>query len=97
MRAAVVALWDENIDEYLEEMKELIRTLGGECCVTMTQNREKRDPAYYVGSGKIDELKNAVGKVPVIVWFILIVLVLMLIARQIEKKRNKKKEGEGEA
>lgn len=56
----------------------------------------EKEKAKNVGTG-IDELKNAVGKVPVIVWFILIVLVLMLIARQIEKKRNKKKEGEGEA
>ena len=56
----------------------------------------EKEKAKNVGTG-IDELKNAVGKVPVIVWFILIVLVLILIARQIEKKRNKKKEGEGEA
>ena len=51
----------------------------------------EKEKAKNVGTG-IDELKNAVGKVPVIVWFILIVLVLILIARQIEKKRNKKKE-----
>jgi len=56
----------------------------------------EKEKAKNVGTG-IDELKNAVGKVPVIVWFILIVLVLILIARQIEKKRNKKREGEGEA
>ena len=56
----------------------------------------EKEKAKNVGTG-IDELKNTVGKVPVIVWFILIVLVLILIARQIQKKRNKKKEGEGEA
>lgn len=56
----------------------------------------EKEKAKNVGTG-IDELKNAVEKVPVIVWFILIVLVLILIARQIQKKRNKKKEGEGEA
>ena len=56
----------------------------------------EKEKAKNVGTG-IDELKNAVEKVPVIVWFILIVLVLILIARQIQKKRNKKKEGEVEA
>ena len=52
----------------------------------------EKEKAKNVGTG-IDELKNAVGKVPVIVWFILIVLVLILIARQIEKKQEERRRG----
>lgn len=58
MRAVIVSLWEEKVEEYLEEMKELIKTLGGETCACVTQNREKRDSAYYIGTGKVDEVKN---------------------------------------
>jgi GTP-binding protein HflX len=40
----------------LEELHELARTAGVEVLEVMTQNRERIDPAWYLGSGKIEEI-----------------------------------------
>lgn len=58
MRAIVASIWEEDIEENYAEMKELVRTLGGECLGLISQNRDKRDPAHYIGSGKLEEIKR---------------------------------------
>jgi len=42
----------------IEEMTRLIDTAGGECAAVLVQQREKPDPATYIGEGKADELKT---------------------------------------
>lgn len=42
----------------LEELAELARTAGASVCATLLQNRERRHPATYIGTGKVDELRQ---------------------------------------
>lgn len=44
------------VDENLEELKQLAGTAGVDIVETLVQDREKINPAYYLGSGKVDEL-----------------------------------------
>lgn len=48
-----------NIKEDLAELKELAKTNGVEVVGTIFQNREKPDGAYLIGSGKLEEISNA--------------------------------------
>ena len=48
------ATFDE--DESLVELTELIRSVDGTVVGQMVQKRRKPDPAYYIGSGKAEEL-----------------------------------------
>lgn len=43
----------------LEELKLLVDTAGAEILLTMTYHDRKIDPAYYIGSGKVKEIKEA--------------------------------------
>lgn len=56
-RAILVGL--ENDEEYdtIEELAELARTAGAKVVGRETQKRRSMDPATYVGSGKVEELK----------------------------------------
>ncbi|MCD6363980.1 MAG: GTPase HflX [Synergistetes bacterium] len=45
------------IEEQLEELKELFRTWGGKAVAILTQRR-KPDPAFLLGRGKVEELKE---------------------------------------
>ena len=47
----------------LEELKLLVDTAGAEILLTMTYHDLKIDPAYYIGSGKVREIKEAAEKV----------------------------------
>ncbi|KUK14006.1 MAG: GTPase HflX [Synergistetes bacterium] len=47
------------IEEQIEELKELFRTLGGETLAVLTQKRTP-DPAFLIGRGKVEELKKLV-------------------------------------
>ena len=47
----------------LEELKLLVDTAGAEILLTMTYHDRKIDPAYYIGSGKVREIKEAAEKV----------------------------------
>lgn len=44
-------------DESLAELTELIKSVDGAVVGQMIQKRRKPDPAYYIGSGKAEELK----------------------------------------
>ncbi len=51
---------DKSGDEVLEELECLADTAGYECVATLTQRREKADKSYYIGKGKLAELKELV-------------------------------------
>lgn len=46
----------------LEELKELVKTAGGEVVDMVIQKRIKPDPAYYIGKGKAKEISELVQK-----------------------------------
>lgn len=48
------------LDESLEELKQLARTSGAQTIASITQTREKPDSKYFIGTGKVEELKNLV-------------------------------------
>lgn len=48
---------DIDIDESMEELKELTKAAGAEVVGSITQNRQSRDAAYYIGKGKVEELR----------------------------------------
>ena len=51
----------------------------------------EKEKAKNLGTG-IDQLKDMITNVPVIIWMILIIIVLLLLNRQIGKKGRKKHE-----
>ena len=51
-------------EENIEEMKALIDTKGGEVIEVITQKREKPDPGYFFGKGKLDEAKQFLENFP---------------------------------
>lgn len=51
---------EQKVRESLDELAELVKTAGAEPVGQLVQNREKLHPATYIGSGKLEELKNAV-------------------------------------
>lgn len=51
----------------------------------------EKEKAKNLGTG-IDQLKDMITNIPVIIWTILIIIVLLLLNRQIGKKGRKKHE-----
>ncbi|MDO4187513.1 MAG: GTPase HflX [Lachnospiraceae bacterium] len=49
---------ESDIDRSLDELAELIKTAGGEVVGRITQNLDNFNNKTYVGSGKLDEIKN---------------------------------------
>ncbi|MEO0174754.1 MAG: GTPase HflX [candidate division WOR-3 bacterium] len=52
----------EKVFRRLEELKELVKTAGGEVVDVIIQRRLKPDPAYYIGKGKAKEISELVQK-----------------------------------
>ncbi|SFE37449.1 GTPase HflX [Alteribacillus iranensis] len=50
---------EQKFQMLMDELKELVHTAGGEVVGHIIQNRQKPDPATYIGSGKLEELMNA--------------------------------------
>lgn len=48
---------DIDINESMEELKELAKAAGAEVVGSLIQNKQTRDAAFYVGKGKIEEIK----------------------------------------
>ena len=44
--------------ESLEELKELVRAVGGKVLGYITQRRQEPDVKYYIGAGKVQEIKQ---------------------------------------
>ncbi len=51
-----------NIEEAMEELEGLCKTDGIIVVGKLTQNRQTPDPKYLLGSGKIEELKDMIGR-----------------------------------
>ena len=50
----------DDTEDSVEELKELCETAGAETVGVIIQNRESCHPGYYVGTGKIDEIREMV-------------------------------------
>ena len=48
---------DIDINESMAELKELAKAAGAEVVGSLIQNRQSRDAAFYVGKGKVEEIK----------------------------------------
>ena len=48
---------DMDAENSLNELEELARTAGAECCGRLVQNAQRFNPATYLGSGKVQELR----------------------------------------
>ena len=46
------------VEDSLAELALLTETAGGEVLDTITQERQKFDPAYFIGKGKLEEIKD---------------------------------------
>jgi GTP-binding protein HflX len=60
-RAVLVHLTFQVDSEDLFELKELAKSAGAEPVFVLTGNRRSPDPKYFIGTGKLDELKAAVA------------------------------------
>ena len=49
---------DEDTDAGLDELALLVDTAGADAVATITQRRDAPDPAWYIGKGKAEELKQ---------------------------------------
>lgn len=56
---------EEKTREYLDELAFLVSTLGVEAKHAFTQNLERPDTRYYVGSGKLQEIQAYINAEPV--------------------------------
>ncbi|MEV6238876.1 GTPase HflX [Lentzea sp. NPDC051838] len=63
-RVVLVGVWTEGTaadsDASLEELARLAETAGSEVLEGVVQRRDKPDPATYIGSGKVAELRDVV-------------------------------------
>ncbi|HZK33524.1 MAG TPA: GTPase HflX [Tissierellaceae bacterium] len=47
-----------NIENSLDELEELVKAAGGTVAARLVQKRNKINPAYFIGKGKAEEIKN---------------------------------------
>ncbi len=60
---AVTRFQDETkVQEYLEELRFLAETAGAETIALFTQKLDRPDPKLFLGSGKMNEIKEYVGE-----------------------------------
>jgi GTP-binding protein HflX len=57
-RAVLVGVEFQKEDHYLPELARLAQTAGAAVVGQLTQKRERPDPAFFIGSGKILELRS---------------------------------------
>lgn len=53
---------EEKLDEYLDELEFLTYTAGGEVIKRYTQKMDRPDPKTFIGSGKMEEVRNYVSE-----------------------------------
>jgi GTP-binding protein HflX len=51
---------DFEFEESLAELKSLVTSAGGQVVGSVTQTRNRIDPSYYIGKGKVTEIKRQV-------------------------------------
>jgi GTP-binding protein HflX len=61
-RAILVHLTLQADKEDLFELKELAKSAGADPVYVVTGNKRRPDPKYFIGTGKLEELKNAVAE-----------------------------------
>jgi len=61
-RVIAVGINSYNIKANLDELEELINTAGGICVYKLVQNKERADNAFYIGKGKLGELKYLISE-----------------------------------
>lgn len=49
---------EEKVESSLKELSLLTETAQAEAIMTITQKRERKDSSYYIGKGKMEEIKN---------------------------------------
>ena len=49
---------DIDIEDSMDELQELVKAAGAEVAGVIVQNKLARDAAYYIGKGKVEEIKN---------------------------------------
>lgn len=49
---------DIDINESMQELKELVKAAGAEVVGSVIQNRSARDAAYFIGKGKVEEIRD---------------------------------------
>jgi GTP-binding protein HflX len=63
-RVVLVGVWTggtiKDAENSLAELKALAETAGSEVLDAMIQRRQKPDPATYIGSGKVEDLRASV-------------------------------------
>ena len=52
---------NDTTDESMRELEELVKTAGGEVVCETVQNRPSPDAGTYIGTGKLEEIKEAVS------------------------------------
>lgn len=52
----------ESILFQMEELEELVEVLGHDCCERIVQRVEKKSRTFYLGKGKLQELREKVKK-----------------------------------
>src|SRR5918999_1741749 len=66
-RVILVGVWTEgtaeDADNSLTELKLLAETAGSEVLDGVIQRRKKPDPATFIGSGKVSDLRNLVASI----------------------------------
>lgn len=60
-----VELPGEESEESLDELKELVKAAGGQVLASSIQKRERIDSKYYIGKGKVDEIKDISDKMDI--------------------------------
>jgi GTP-binding protein HflX len=55
-----VDFYHESDREILEEFYELVDSAGAEVCELITTKRQSPDPKFFIGKGKVEEIKQAV-------------------------------------
>jgi GTP-binding protein HflX len=60
----------EQMDEYLDELELLADTAGAEVVAQVTQDRDRLDPATFIGKGKVEEIAALVAqyRVPLVIF-----------------------------
>ncbi|MHA6279175.1 GTPase HflX [Salinimicrobium sp. CAU 1759] len=53
---------EEKLEEYLNELEFLTYTAGGEVVKRYTQKMERPDPKTFIGSGKMEEVRNYISE-----------------------------------
>ena len=60
MKSILVSLLDnkQEAKESLEELKDLLKAVDGHCIGYITQKKSHPDPKFYVGAGKVEEIRQ---------------------------------------